>query len=192
MPSAIPIASPNGIAARTIAGLPDARGALVRLFDRPAVSLPGPDASVGDVNDLPRAVTQQERRGDCASLSGGADDRNRLIGLDALRDPVDGVVWRVNGAGDMALIPFGALAHIQHLNVVNAISQGAHVDALQRSGGSLLLAPAGHATGEVAGDVADPYRRSEVRGVDRVGVVAADEHDRSVAVGDPRELGTEP
>src|SRR5450755_1104071 len=119
MPSAIPIASPNGIAARTIAGLPDARGALVRLFDRPAVSLPGPDASVGDVNDLPRAVTQQERRGDCAALSGGADDPDRLIGIEALGDPVDVVVRRVEGTRDATLQPFGPLAYVEHLYLVN-------------------------------------------------------------------------
>src|SRR5665213_2817771 len=118
MPSAIPIASPKGIAARTIAGLPDARGALVRVFDRPALPLPGPDASVGDVNDLGRAVAQQQRRGDCAALSGGADDRDRLIWMAALGDPVDVVVRHMDRPGDVAPVPLGPLAYVEHLYLV--------------------------------------------------------------------------
>ena len=94
--------------------------------------------------------------------------------------------------GDVASVPLGPLAYVEHLYFVSTRMQRRDVDPLERSRRPLLLAPAGHATGEVPGDVADPDRGSKMRGMDGVGVVAADEHDLSVAVGDPRQFGAEP
>ena len=56
----------------------------------------------------------------------------------------------------------------------------------------LVLAPGGHAAGEVAGDVAQADRAGEVGGFDGVLVVAADEHDGLLGLGEPGELGAEP
>ena len=57
-----------------------------------------------------------------------------------------------------------------------------------RFGRPLLLAPAGHAAVQEAAELADPDRDGETAGVAAVFVVAADEHDLLVAVGEPREL----
>jgi len=138
------------------------------------------------------SVTEEQRRGDRAALPGGADDRDRLTGVDALGDPVDVVVWDMDRPGDVALVPLGALAYVEHLYLVSPCMQRRDVDSLERSRRPLLLTPTGHPAGEVAGDVADPDRCGEVCGVDRIAVVPADEHHVVVAVGHPRELGAEP
>ena len=69
-----------------------------------------------------------------------------------------------------------------------AARDGHPLDALDVE---LVLAPGGHAAGEVAGDVAQPDRGGEHGGFDGVLVVAADEHDGLLGLGQPRELGAE-
>ena len=62
------------------------------------------------------------------------------------------------------------------------------VDALDRH---LLLAPRGHAAGQVAADVAQPDRAGERGGLDRVLVVAPHQDDRLLGVREPGELRPE-
>ena len=66
-----------------------------------------------------------------------------------------------------------------------------HGHPLDAVDGELVLAPGGHAAREVAGEVAQPDGAGEHRGLERVLVVAADEHDRLVGLGQPGELGAE-
>jgi hypothetical protein len=68
----------------------------------------------------------------------------------------------------------------------------ARVELTRLAALALLLAPARDAAGEVAGEVRDPDRGGEARGAQGVRVVAPDQHDLAVAVGDPGELGPEP
>src|SRR5918997_6464985 len=89
IPTASPIARPNGIASSTAASGP---------LDRPAAALPERDAAVHDVDGPSGAVAQEQAGGDRGALPGRADDRNGALGIDALRHPGDVVVGHVDGA----------------------------------------------------------------------------------------------
>ena len=119
-----------------------------------------------------------------------------LGGVDAVGDVVDVVVGLVDGAGDVAGVPLavarGRRGPAGGGLVGPALVQlgdGHPLDALDVE---LVLAPGGHAAGEVAGDVAQADGGGERRGLDGVLVVAADEHDGLLGLGQPRELGAEP
>ena len=68
-----------------------------------------------------------------------------------------------------------------------ALVQLGHGEPLDRRGRQPLLAPARHPAREVARDPPDADRRGQLGGAQRVGVVAADQHDRLVGPGDPRQ-----
>ena len=67
---------------------------------------------------------------------------------------VDVVVGRVDRAGDVAGVPLVALAHVEDLHARRRSARAARrrSSARSRSTGSALLAPAGHAAGEVPGE----------------------------------------
>src|ERR687898_509435 len=88
IPTASPIARPNGIASSTTASGP---------LDRPAAALPQRDAAVHDVDGPSGAVAQEQAGGDRGALSRRADDRDRPLGVDALGNSVDVVVGHVDG-----------------------------------------------------------------------------------------------
>jgi hypothetical protein len=105
---------------------------------------------------------------------------------------VDVVVGPVDGAGDVTGVPFRALAHVEHLQLaVFALPATVHVGERESFGllnAALFLSPRGHATGQVAGDVGDADRGGQRDGLARVLVIAPDDQDRGVGIGQPREL----
>ena len=68
-----------------------------------------------------------------------------------------------------------------------ALVQLGHGQPRDRLGRQPLLAPARHPARQVARDLPDADRRGELHRAQRIGVVAADEHDRVVGPGDPRQ-----
>jgi hypothetical protein len=68
------------------------------------------------------------------------------------------------------------------------LGDGHPVDAVDLE----VVAPGAHAAGEVAGEVARGDHACEVGGFGGGLVVAADEHDRLLGLGEPGGLGPEP
>ena len=156
---------------------------------------PGPDAAVDDVQDLPGAVADEQAGGHPAALAGAADDGDRAGRIEALRDRADVVVGRRDRSGDVPSVPFGPLAHVEHLErrvVLRPLAQRRDVDPAHAPRAAALLPPARHAALQVAAHRRDPDRAGEVRGADAVLRVAAHEHDLLPALGDPRQLRAEP
>ena len=91
----------------------------------------------------------------------------------------------------MAGVPFGLLAHVEHLEPVALVVQLLDGHPRDPRDGQPLLAPAREPAGEEAAQVRDADGGRELGGVARVVVVAADQHDGLLAVGDPGELRAE-
>ena len=141
------------------------------------------------------AVADKQARGHAAALARAADDGDRGGRVEALRDRVDVVVRRRDRTGDVTLVPFRPLAHVEHLDgrpALHPLVQTVDVDPAHAPGAAALLPPARHAALEVAAHRRDPDRAGEMRGADAVLGVAAHEHDLLPALGDPRELRAEP
>ncbi len=60
---------------------------------------------------------RQQGARDGAALAGGADDRDRALGVDAVGDAVDVVVGRVHEPGRWPVFPLVRLAHVEHLQL---------------------------------------------------------------------------
>ncbi|MEY2533671.1 MAG: hypothetical protein QOF29_1581 [bacterium] len=106
------------------------------------------------------------------------------------------VVGHVDRARDVAVVPFDALADVEHLQArlaVDALVQlgDGDGDALHPAHRPALLAPARHPARQVPRDVGDRDGDGELGRRLRVGVVAPDAHARLVVVGDPRQAGAE-
>ena len=100
------------------------------------------------------------------------------------------MVGRVDGAGDVALLPFAELAHVEHLQrraLLPALVQLGHRHARDARDRQLVLAPARHPAGEVARDVGDADRGRQPDRAAGVVVVAADDDHGLVVVGQPRQ-----
>jgi len=65
------------------------------------------------------------------------------------------------------------------------------LEALDPLDRALLAPPFGHAAVEEAAEAANPDRQSKLRGAARVPVVAADQDDLLIAIGQPREASAE-
>ena len=101
----------------------------------------------------PRAAPRARRGGAAgwppARRAGqAADDGHRPLRVDALGNPADVVVGHVDRAGDVARVPFVALAHVEYLQLAGALAQPRHVDALDpldrgRSSRQLVMPPRG-------------------------------------------------
>src|SRR5215208_244708 len=143
MPTASPIARPNGIASSTAASGP---------LDRPAAALPERDAAVHDVDRPAGAVAQHQAGGDRGALPGRAHDRDGPLRVDALGDPVDVVVGHVDGAGDVARVPLRPLPDVQDLerSGLPALVDLRDGHARHSGHGAALLPPGRHAAGEIA------------------------------------------
>src|SRR5262245_10551546 len=89
-------------------------------LDGPALSLPAGYPAVHDVDDLPRAEALEQAGGDGRALPRGADRRDRAVGVELLRQLADVVVWDVDRARDVPRIPLGAVAHVEHLDLVRS------------------------------------------------------------------------
>ena len=89
----------------------------------------------------------------------------------------------------MSLVPFLALAHVEHLQLVAPRVQRRDVDSLERVGRQRQRVPGVHSALQVARDLVDPNGHGELRRVGGVGVALSDEHDLLIATGDPRQLG---
>ena len=84
-------------------------------------------------------------------------------------------------------LPLVALAHVEDLQVVRSLVQLGHGQPLDPLGRQPLLAPARHPAREIARDPPDADGGGELGGVQRIGVVAADEHDGLLRSRDPRQ-----
>jgi hypothetical protein len=87
---------------------------------------------------------------------------------------------------------FRALTDIEHLQLAvparPATGKAGQRESLGALDVSLFLAPRRHASGQVARDVGHADRGSERDGLARAVVTTPDDQDRSVGVGQPREL----
>src|SRR3954464_4455079 len=88
-------------------------------------------AAADDVHDVREAVALQQRRRDRRALARGADRRDRTVAVEAVRRLAQVVVGRVRRTGDVAAVPFGALADVEDLQLaVVAVVQGGDRPAL--------------------------------------------------------------
>ena len=89
------------------------------------------------------------------------------------------------------VVPLRPLAHVEDLERRVALAAAPRRSSARRRSivpdVAVLVAPAGHAAREVAAEVADPDGEPRAARRARVLVVAADQHDLLVAVGDPGE-----
>ena len=168
----------------------------VELLDRPALALPHRNATFDHVKGLRGAVALRQAGAHRGALAGAADDAHRPVGIDPARKLSDVVIGLVDRARDVAGVPLGLLADVEHLDRVAVglpalveLGKGETLGALDVT---LLLAPGGHAATQVAGNPGDADRGSELGRPSAVLVVATDEDHVLVHLGQPGELAAEP
>jgi len=131
----------------------------------------------------------------CA-LSGGADDGDRSLRVDPLGHLGQRVVRRLDRPRDVAGVPLAALANVEDLQLlavrVEPPQQIVDRQALDPRHRPALLAPTRHAAVQEPRDVADADRRRQPRRARGVLVVASDEDDLLLVVGDPGKARAEP
>jgi len=113
------------------------------------------------------------------------------VGIDAARELVDVVVGGEERPGDVARLPLGAFPDVEDLQIgvgFEAPVEFLDVDAFDLADWAFFLAPARHASGQVAAYFADAHSGRELDCLLCVFVVAADEHDRLLGICEPREL----
>ncbi len=148
----------------------------------------GRHSAVHDVEHLTRPVAAQQAGGRGRPLARAADHGNRPIGVDPVRDVVDGVVGSVDRPRDVAGVPLVLLAHVEDLQLAFPFTQLRHGDALDPLHRQPLLAPAGHAAGKEPRDLGDSHRRRKIGGAVRVLVVAPHQHHALPGLHEPGQL----
>ena len=140
-----------------------------------------PAFAIGSALAAPRCRRRRRRRGArsrapwrCSRLAATAlrwpDEQitaTGRAGVDPVGHAVDVVVGHVDRAGDVALVPLGALAHVEHLErrvVASRVGRSRRTSMRSIAPTSRVLRPpARHAAGEVAAELADPDRGGELR-----------------------------
>ena len=146
------------------------------------------------MDDLVRPEASDEACRDRGALAGAADDGDGAGGIQSVGHAVQVVVRGVNRAGQVTRVPLPALSDVEDLQVgvrLGARRQVLRGHPLDAGHLAALLAPARHAAVQEPRELADPDGRAEPGGAASVLVVAADEHDLLLAVGDPGELRAE-
>ena len=138
------------------------------------------------MDNLLAAVALQQARSDGRTLSGAADDRDRLSRVDSPWDIAHVGGRLVDRTGDVTGVRLALLADVEDLQAVAvalpALAQLGHGHPLDAVDVELLLAPGRHPAREVAGDVPQADRGGEVSRPYGVLVIAADKHDEAVRV----------
>src|SRR5258708_16150526 len=117
---------------------------------------PSPDAAVDDMEDPLRAEALDQTPARGGPLTRGADDRHRLLGIEAGRQLGDVVPALEDGPGDVTGVPLVLVAHVEDLQArvgLQALAHLLHRLALDPVGGPLLAPPARQASVGIARDV---------------------------------------